>query len=298
VQSWRGQESLAGGARQGYSGILSNGYYLDYIHPASRHYAVDPLPPNIALSEAEAARVLGGEACMWAEFVSPETIDSRIWPRMAAIAERFWSPRDVTDVADMYRRLERISVQLEELGLMHASHEDRLLRRIAGGHDIGPLKTLLSVVEPVKVYNRPRLRPATQMMPLTRLVDAARPDAEAARRVEALVNALVQRGAGLKTGAPTDLRMLFESWRDVRPAIDRVMDQSMAAAEAAPLADDLVALGTIGLEALSLIDSAARPPADWAQRSLARIEEASKPKAELEFVIIAPMRALVQAAAP
>ena len=43
VQSWRGQESLATAARQGYSGLLSYGYYLDLMWPAARHYAVDPM---------------------------------------------------------------------------------------------------------------------------------------------------------------------------------------------------------------------------------------------------------------
>ena len=42
IQSWRGQESLAAAAKQGYRGILSNGYYLDLGWTAARHYAVDP----------------------------------------------------------------------------------------------------------------------------------------------------------------------------------------------------------------------------------------------------------------
>jgi len=88
-------------AKQGYDGVLSAGYYIDLLETAARHYAVDPLPANSGLSDAEAAHILGGEATMWGEWVSPDTIDSRIWPRAAAIAERFWSPREVTDVDDM-----------------------------------------------------------------------------------------------------------------------------------------------------------------------------------------------------
>jgi hexosaminidase len=74
VHSWRGQESLAETARKGYMGILSNGYYLDYILSAAQHYQVEPLSGQAAeLSEGEKERILGGEACMWGEFVSPET---------------------------------------------------------------------------------------------------------------------------------------------------------------------------------------------------------------------------------
>src|SRR5262249_19760238 len=69
IQSWRGQQSLGDAARQGYRGLLSYGYYLDLMQPASQHYAIDPLANGAAnLSGEEKQRILGGEACMWAEF--------------------------------------------------------------------------------------------------------------------------------------------------------------------------------------------------------------------------------------
>ena len=105
VQSWRGQDSLAAAAKQGYRGLLSFGYYVDLNWPASRHYAVDPMSGAAAnLGPEEKRRILGGEACMWSEYASPENIDSRIWPRTAAIAERLWSSQDATDVNSMYQR--------------------------------------------------------------------------------------------------------------------------------------------------------------------------------------------------
>jgi len=89
IQSWRGQQSLADAARQGYRGILSFGYYLDHLNPASFHYQIDPLGGAAKqLNERQAALILGGEACMWTEYVTEETVDSRLWPRAAAIAER------------------------------------------------------------------------------------------------------------------------------------------------------------------------------------------------------------------
>ena len=134
-----GQASLADAAKKGYNGILSAGYYIDLIFPASQHYLADPIPENSTLSPEEAKHVLGGEATMWGEWVSPETIDSRIWPRTGAIAERLWSPRTVTDVDDMYRRLSVLSRQLEELGLTHEKNYQMLLRRLAGTAEIAPL---------------------------------------------------------------------------------------------------------------------------------------------------------------
>src|SRR5882762_5685424 len=90
IHSWRGPASLAEAAKKGYNGILSAGYYIDLIFPASQHYLADPIPQNTTLTGEEAKHILGGEATMWGEWVSPETIDSRIWPRTAAIAERLW----------------------------------------------------------------------------------------------------------------------------------------------------------------------------------------------------------------
>src|SRR5688572_6914087 len=139
IHSWRGQTALAEAARKGYEGVLSNGYYIDLIFPTHQHYLNDPLPAGSTLTPAEAARVLGGEATMWSEWVTPETIDSRIWPRTAAIAERLWSPREVVDVEDMYRRLATTSVRLEELGLLHERNQMMMLRRLAQGRDVAPL---------------------------------------------------------------------------------------------------------------------------------------------------------------
>ena len=105
IHSWRGAKSLYDAAQRGYQGILSQPYYLDRMKSAEEHYLADPLPANTTLTPEQSKLVLGGEACMWGEHVNQLSIDSRIWPRTAAVAERFWSPATVTDVDDMYRRL-------------------------------------------------------------------------------------------------------------------------------------------------------------------------------------------------
>ncbi len=120
VQAWRSGESLGEAVAQGYRGVLSHGYYLDYLLPAAAHYAVDP---------GNGEGVLGGEACMWSEYVDAETVDSRVWPRMAAIAERFWSAKDVRDAASMYERLDEVSRWLEWTGIQHRAEYTPLLER-------------------------------------------------------------------------------------------------------------------------------------------------------------------------
>jgi hexosaminidase len=295
IHSWRGTEALAEAARKGYKGVLSSGFYIDLMFPASQHYATDPLPAGSTLNATEAARILGGEATMWSEWVSPETIDSRIWPRTAAIAERLWSPREVTDVQDMYRRLAVVSVRLEELGLMHERNQSVMLRRLTGGLDIGPLQTLVSVVEPVKEYKRYQQRPQTMLSPLTGLIDAARPDSETARRLSISVDALLSDAPRFEARAG-QARDIMNEWRNASPELEVLMDKSPALHEARPLARDLFDLGTIGLEALSYLSRGITPPAEWRDAKLAMIDNAAKPKAALEFAVIPSLRQLVIAA--
>ena len=296
IHSWRGTEALAEAARKSYKGVLSNGYYIDLIFPTSQHYAVDPIPAGSTLTAEEAARVLGGEATMWSEWVSPETIDSRIWPRTAAIAERLWSPRDVRDVEDMYRRLAATSIRLEELGLTHEKNQAMMLRRLAGGRDTAALQTLVSVVEPVKEYRRYQLRRQTMLSPLTGLIDTARPDSDAARRFNALVEGLLSDAPRFDARAP-QLRNTLTQWQSAGPELEALIDKSPGLHEARPLARELSAMGTAGLEALSFLTRGVAAPAEWRAARLSMLDEAAKPKAALEFPIIPALRQLIIAAA-
>jgi hexosaminidase len=231
---------------------------------------------------------------MWGEYVSAETIDSRIWPRTAAIAERLWSPREVTDLDDMYRRLAIISIQLEELGLTHQTNQEMLLRRLAGTNEVGPLATLVSVLEPVKEYHRGQQRPSTMLSPLTGLVDAARPDSEAARRFSIMVDALLSDAPRFRVAA---VRQVLDEWRDAGPELNAIIERAPALREAQPLADDLSDIATIGLEAAGYLADGVAPTAQWREAKLARLEQAAKPKAALEFANIRSVKMLVIAAA-
>lgn len=296
IHSWRGPASLAEAAKKGYDGILSAGYYIDLMFPASQHYLADPIPPNTTLTAEEAKHILGGEATMWGEWVSAETIDSRIWPRTAAIAERLWSPRNVTDIDDMYRRLAVISRQLEELGLTHEKNYGMLLRRLAASENTEPLRTLASIIEPVKEYRRYRMRPQTMLSPLTGLVDAARPDSETARQFAANVDAFLSDAPRFAIYR-SDLEHALAEWQTAGRALGPMIDRSPALQEARPLANDLSAIAEAGLEAMSYLTAGNAPTAQWRNAQLARLGEAAKPKAALEFVVITSVRKLVIAAA-
>jgi hexosaminidase len=128
------------------------------------------------LTSEQAANLIGGEACMWSEMVDGTTLESRVWPRAAAVAEKLWSPRALTsDTRDLYRRLMVLDDRLEERGLAHRSYRESLLRGMAPPSYLGPLRTLVSVLEEDKFFNRMDLyKPLfTTATPLDRVMDAA-----------------------------------------------------------------------------------------------------------------------------
>jgi hexosaminidase len=295
VQSWRGQDSLAAAAKQGYRGILSFGYYVDLMWPASRHYAVDPISAAANLSPDEKRLILGGEACMWSEYVSPENIDSRIWPRTAAIAERLWSPQDVTDVNSLYQRLENVSRWLDWLGLTHNSSYGPMLRRIAGTNDISVLRTFTDVVEPVKDYNREELAvvEATSLSPLNRVIDATRPESMTARRFANLVEARI--GGHADSEAKQEVRASLIRWRDNQSNLQPLESQSFLLTEIVRLSQDLTAVAITGLQALDYMDRGERAPAAWATQQFALLEQAQKPKAQLLLMVVPSVQKLVEA---
>jgi hexosaminidase len=297
VQSWRGQESLAAAAKQGYSGLLSFGYYLDLMWPAARHYAVDPMSDAAAtLTPEEKSRILGGESCQWAEWVTPENVDSHIWPRNAVIAERLWSQQSVTDVSSMYVRLNAVSLDLEWLGLTHRSARMHMLHRMAGPADISALRVLADVVEPVKGYNRwdDSKGPIDFHAPLTRLIDAAYPESDVARQFAGLVQTFIQSG-GKDQATEMQIRAWLTSWRDNDGKLHPLLDQSFLLQEDIPLSQNLSALGVAGLQALDYLDKSQTAPDSWKAQQLALLDQVKKPQAGLLLMVAAPVEQLIEA---
>ncbi|MCX6621725.1 MAG: beta-N-acetylhexosaminidase [Acidobacteria bacterium] len=294
IQSWRGPKSLAEAARGGYRSLLSSGYYLDLYEPAWQHYAVEPVSGDAAsLSPSEQEKILGGEACMWSEFTTPETIDLRIWPRAAAIAERYWSPAAVNDVESMYGRMERVSRRVSLLGLTHRTNYWLMLERLAGAGRAETVKTLADVVEPVKGYARGEARKYTNTTPLNRMVDTAASESLVAREFAAQVAALL-RGSGNVEAVERNL----VGWRDYAKQALPLLLSSALLEETAPVAENLSAVAAYGLQALQYFRSGKPASAAWYKEASAALARAEKPHAELLLMTVAPTRRLVEAVRP
>ncbi len=298
VQSWRGAASLAEAASKGFGAILSSGYYLDHLKPASYHYAIDPLAGAAAeLTPEQQSLVLGGEACMWGELIDSETVDSRIWPRLAAIAERFWSPKEAADLDSMYARMEGVSRVLEFTGVRHRANPGPMLGRLAGGGPLGPLRTLAEAAEALGLGPRPA-RTNTTLTPLNRFVDAVPPESETVRALELAARRLVADPSDKADAAI--LRARFATWAANDTPFQAMAEGNMFLRELTQFSRDLADLGEAGSRLVDLLTGGPKVDAAWLDREGALLTrllaERGIPGLEVKMAAARPVKLLFDAA--
>jgi hexosaminidase len=296
IHSWRGPEGLAAAVRQGNRAILSHGYYVDLNQSAAQHYLADPLGGAAAtLTPEQQKLVLGGESAMWSEFTSSEIIDSRIWPRTAAIAERLWSAQDIRDVDSMYARMAAVSDRLVFYGLQHQSFTWPMLQRMSGQADPKYLAVLASVVQPPVGYQRESLKHYDWYSPLNHLVDAVPPESDTARNFNNLVAAIVAGKASPEQWQQAKGQLKL--WRDNDAKLQPSLNRSDVTAELIPVSQILAQVSSIGLRALDDLQNHRVPDDSATQSDIQALQTAEKPQAALRNMVVAPVEALVQAAA-
>lgn len=299
IQSWRGLASLAQTARVGNRGILSTPYYLNRYFSTSQYYLADPLGGEAAtLTSQQQARILGGEAAIWGEYVSSENIDIRIWPYLAAIAERFWSPQELRDVDSMYDRLAILSAKLECYGLNIKADVNAMLQRMSGNADPVPLRVLSSVMQPPEKYLRWKLEGSlmayTTLTPLNRMVDATPPESETARTFLKLAQKIA-------TGTATpeqwqQAQQWLTLWRDNDARLQPIIAKSALMTELTPLSRDLNEVAVIGLKAMDYLKNNRTLTAEERQHNLEATRSAQQPHAGLRNMVAPAVEVLVQAA--
>jgi hexosaminidase len=319
IQSWRGEASLAEGARQGYQGILSAPYYLDAQKTSAQMFLDDPVPSDTTLTADQQKLILGGEVCMWAEQLNPETVDSRVWPRTMAVAERFWSPQGDRDVSDMYRRLRINSLKLEDVGLQHISGPEIMRRNLLLERDPEALEVLASVLEPVSFHERYGGQHTNGLTTLDRLVDAVVADPPSRQQIAGGADALAggvtvpplsdpklrldlsgDVPAGVMPPPEVALRRLrqqFLSWQAAEPRLLEDVQETPRLSDATTRVEQLGELAEVGLSALTYLQTHTVPPAGWQAQQVSILDAAEQPSALVRFTFLHSMRKLVLAAA-
>jgi hexosaminidase len=304
IHSWRGADSLATAAKQGYRSILSNGYYIDLGWSAARHYAVDPIAGAAAnLTPEEKERILGGEATMWSEYVNWENIDSRIWPRTAAIAERYWSPQSTTDVPSMYFRMESESSRLEWLGLTQRSYLRPMVQRMAGSApetQVAALLALAEALEPVKDYNRETTpgEEATSLNPLNHMVDAVHPESEVSRQFSVAVDQFLA-GSCKDPLQAAALRARLLKWAAIDAQVQPLAKDSILVQNALPASAGFSQASELALGALDRIGQGLPLPDSLKKMQVDALAlyETQAHKSQLTIPTLAALQKLVEASA-
>jgi lysophospholipase L1-like esterase len=180
-------------------------------------------------------------------------LDHRLWPRAAALAERFWSPARVRDPLDMYRRLAEIHDQLTVGGLMADAQRRRMAARLAPGNT-EPVTTLLDIVTPVRnMAHDHRIVAAARgqriVQSLNALADAAPADSLLARKFADTARQFI---AGDRTLEPT-LRAQLNLWRDNDARFAAIARGNAMLEPALPTSANIAALAGGGLDAIDAI---------------------------------------------
>jgi len=120
VDVWKGdwQSELGNVTAAGYRSILSAPWYLNYINYGNvwvDYYQVEPLDFNGTTEQQDL--VIGGEACLWGEFVDSTNFMPRMWPFVGAIGERLYSPMDTTNLTSAANRLQVHTCRLIKRGI-------------------------------------------------------------------------------------------------------------------------------------------------------------------------------------
>jgi len=314
IQSWRGMEALIASAKNGYKSILSKGYYIDLMQSTSYHYLNDPSPAmnteivpdseadfdrfestimqeiksgKLKFSPAEESLIMGGEATMWTEHVTEETLDGRVWPRTAAIAERLWSPATVRDVKDMYRRLDVISLHLEWVGSGHERNRWMMMRRLADRSDVDAAMRVVNLIEPVKGYKRNANDALTKFYPYTEIADVAIADPLALRQFSDLIDSCIRNSS---TRWRTLLDAMAKDWNKDFYQIQRMAADHPRLDPLLHHAGQLDVLSSMVAEGNALRFKGVHPTAKWKKKAEGMLKAASPAYGSCELGVVAPLQ--------
>jgi hexosaminidase len=194
----------------------------------------------------------------------------------------------------MYDRMERVSRMLEYTGVQHRANFAPMLDRMAGGKAPEALTVLAGVVEGLGLDQRAPARQYTSLVPMNRMADAARPESETVRVLEAAVRKAI---ANPKASAAeiAELRAQFTRWAANDARLQPAMADNPLLAELKGLSKDLSAVGSTGLQLLGYLEKGAQAPAPLVSAQTAELARMQRPNAEVVLAAARPVKLLLEA---
>ncbi len=134
VMSWRGEDGGIAAAKQQHNVVMTPGNYLYFDHKQSNNedsitfggynslekvYGYEPIPA--VLSETECKYILGAQANLWTEYITnPKKVEYQLFPRIAALSEVLWTPKEKRNWEDFERRLPGIFERYKKIGINYS----------------------------------------------------------------------------------------------------------------------------------------------------------------------------------
>ena len=132
VMSWRGIEGGISAAKRNHNVVMSptDYCYFDYYEgdpeneplaiggflPLDKVYSYEPIPEE--LNQDEEKYIMGVQGNQWTEYIAtPELAEYMTFPRLCALSEVAWSPKEKRDYKDFSNRMTEHYVRLNELGI-------------------------------------------------------------------------------------------------------------------------------------------------------------------------------------
>ena len=193
IQAWRGPYAKEHVCQYNYKTIVSSGYYLDWMYDASFHYAIDPKAihsntPPIELTAFDLPgtshshksmqwfyeefslpkpktqitdktindALLGATTCLWSEMVSEEILDRRLWSRLPALAERFWSQAVIAETDFFFQRIGQVRNVMQKVTSVSFDHGIRQWAEkiTTNSSEQKLLLAFFNTLAPIKWYGR------------------------------------------------------------------------------------------------------------------------------------------------
>ena len=213
----------------------------------------------ITLTKEQEKLILGGEMTLWAENVSYETLDSRLYPRAYAIGERLWSEQSLTDEDSMYQRMQSVSAwATNSVGLKHHTDPYRMRVRLAGTTDVAALNTLANYTEPAQYYARNWIKYKKgvyhQFERLNRFVDTLPVESFKVYEMEKQVKRLTQ---GDKQAAK-DLKKEFLKIQNTHDEVLELIHSNKMMEDSAEMVNQTLIMADMGLHLVELKEKGAK----------------------------------------